>query len=159
LIRQSVSIHDINFTFSEENVMTFPHLFTPIKINNVELKNRVVLTAMHLGYTPEGGVTDRLTDFYTVRAKGGVGLIIVGGCRIDEYAGAGSMLRIDDDRFIPGLRALTDRVKAEGSKIAAQLYQAGRYAHSSMIGGKKPISASAVRSKLTGESPRGRISH
>jgi 2,4-dienoyl-CoA reductase (NADPH2) len=154
LIRQSVSIHDINFTFSEENVMTFPHLFTPIKINNVELKNRVVLTAMHLGYTPEGGVTDRLTDFYTVRAKGGVGLIIVGGCRIDEYAGAGSMLRIDDDRFIPGLRALTDRVKAEGSKIAAQLYQAGRYAHSSMIGGKKPISASAVRSKLTGESPR-----
>jgi 2,4-dienoyl-CoA reductase (NADPH2) len=134
--------------------MEFPHLFSPININNVELKNRVVLTAMHLGYTPEGRVTDRFTDFYTVRAKGGVGLIIVGGCLIDEYAGAGSMLRIDEDRFIPGLKTLTDSVKAEGSKIAAQLYQAGRYAHSSMIGGKKPISASAIRSKLTGESPR-----
>jgi 2,4-dienoyl-CoA reductase (NADPH2) len=134
--------------------MEFPYLFSPININNVELKNRVVLTAMHLGYTPEGAVTDRLTDFYKVRAKGGVGLIIVGGCRIDEYAGAESMLRIDDDRFIPGLRTLVDSVKAEGSMIAAQLYQAGRYAHSSMIGGKKPISASAVRSRLTGESPR-----
>ena len=134
--------------------MEFPHLFSPIKINNVELKNRVVLTAMHLGYTPEGGVTNRLTEFYRVRARGGVGLIIVGGCRIDEYAGAGSMLRIDDDRFIPGLRTLVDAVKAEGSLIAAQLYQAGRYAHSSMIGGKKPISASAIRSRLTGESPR-----
>ncbi len=134
--------------------MEFPHLFSPININNVELKNRVVLTAMHLGYTPEGAVTDRLTDFYRVRARGGVGLIIVGGCRIDEYAGAGSMLRIDEDRFIPGLRTLVDEVKAEGSMIAAQLYQAGRYAHSSMIGGKKPISASAIRSRLTGESPR-----
>ncbi|UCB48387.1 MAG: FAD-dependent oxidoreductase [Deltaproteobacteria bacterium] len=134
--------------------MEFPHLFSPIKINNMELKNRVVLTAMHLGYTPEGLVTDRLTDFYTVRAKGGVSLIIVGGCRIDDYAGAESMLRIDDDRFIPGLRTLADAVKAEGSKIAAQLYQAGRYAHSSMLRGKKPISASAIRSKLTGESPR-----
>ncbi|MGD9032683.1 MAG: NADH:flavin oxidoreductase, partial [Desulfobacteraceae bacterium] len=134
--------------------MAFPHLFSPIKINNVELKNRVVLTAMHLFYTPEGRVTDRLTDFYTVRARGGVGLIIVGGCRIDAYGGAGSMLRIDDDRFIPGLRTLVDAVKAEGSQIAAQLYQAGRYAHSSMIDGRKPISASAIRSKLTGESPR-----
>ena len=134
--------------------MEFPYLFSPIKINSVELKNRVVLTAMHLGYTPDGGVTDRLTDFYRVRARGGVGLIIVGGCRIDEYAGAGSMLRIDDDRFIPGLRTLVDAVKAEGSLIAAQLYQAGRYAHSSMLGGKKPISASAIRSRLTGESPR-----
>lgn len=134
--------------------MEFPYLFSPIKINHVKLKNRVVLTAMHLGYTPEGAVTDRLTDFYRVRARGGVGLIIVGGCRIDEYAGAGSMLRIDDDRFIPGLRTLVDAVKAEGSMIAAQLYQAGRYAHSSMLGGKKPISASAIRSRLTGESPR-----
>jgi 2,4-dienoyl-CoA reductase (NADPH2) len=134
--------------------MEFPHLFSPIKVNNVELKNRVVLTAMHLGYTPKGSVTDRLTNFYRVRARGGVGLIIVGGCRIDEYAGSGSMMCIDDDRFIPGLRTLVDAVKAEGSMIAAQLYQAGRYAHSSMLGGKKPISASAIRSKLTGESPR-----
>lgn len=134
--------------------MEYPYLFSPININSVELKNRVVLTAMHLGYTPDGAVTDRLTDFYRVRARGGVGLIIVGGCRIDEYAGAGSMLCIDEDRFIPGLRTLVDAVKAEGSMIAAQLYQAGRYAHSSMIGGKKPISASAIRSRLTGESPR-----
>ena len=134
--------------------MEFPHLFSPININSMELKNRVVLTAMHLCYTPEGAVTDRLTDFYRVRAIGGVGLIIVGGCRIDEYAGAESMLRIDDDRFIPGLRTLVDAVKAGGSMIAAQLYQAGRYAHSSMLGGKKPISASAIRSRLTGESPR-----
>ncbi|UCF56372.1 MAG: FAD-dependent oxidoreductase [Deltaproteobacteria bacterium] len=134
--------------------MDFPNLFSPIRINNMELKNRIVMTAMHLGYTPEGEVTDRLVDFYARRAKGGVGLIIVGGCLIDEYGGMSSMIGINDDRYIPGLERLTFVVKAEGAKIAAQLYQAGRYAHSSMIGGKKAISASAVRSKLTGEIPR-----
>ena len=134
--------------------MEFPHLFSPVKINTMELKNRIVMTAMHLGYTPEGKVTDRLVDFYTLRAKGGVGLIIVGGCPIDELAGMSSMVCMNNDTYLDGLKRLTHEVQQNGSKIAAQLYQAGRYTHSSMIGGKKPFSASAVRSKLTGETPR-----
>jgi 2,4-dienoyl-CoA reductase (NADPH2) len=134
--------------------MEFPNLFAPIKINELELSNRIVMTAMHLGYTPEGEVTDRLIHFYVERAKGGTGLIVVGGCPIDEYGGMSNMICLYDDRFLPGLKRLTDEVKAHGAKIAAQLYQAGRYTHSAMIGGRKPFSASAVRSRLTGETPR-----
>ncbi|RJR27337.1 MAG: FAD-dependent oxidoreductase [Desulfobacteraceae bacterium] len=134
--------------------MEFPYLFSPIKINSMELKNRIVMTAMHLGYTPEGFVTDQLVDFYVERSRGGVGLIIVGGCPIDEYGGMSSMVCINDDRYIPGLRSLAGAVKDGGAKVCAQLYQAGRYTHSAMIGGRKPFSASAVRSKLTGETPR-----
>ncbi|MEJ2724759.1 MAG: hypothetical protein P8175_08965 [Deltaproteobacteria bacterium] len=134
--------------------MEFPNLFSPISINTMTLKNRMVMTAMHLGYTPEGEVTDRLVHFYKRRAEGGVGLIIVGGCPIDEYGGMRSMVCINDDRFIPGLQKLTRAVKTAGSSIADQLYQAGRYTHSAMIGGRKPFSASAVRSRLTGETPR-----
>ncbi|MFH1488579.1 MAG: FAD-dependent oxidoreductase [Pseudomonadota bacterium] len=134
--------------------MSFPHLFSPIKINQMTLKNRIVMTAMHLGYTPEGVVTDRLVDFYADRAGGGVGLIIVGGCLIDEFGGMASMIGIHEDRFMPGLQQLTGAVKSGGARIAAQLYQAGRYTHSSMIGGRKPFSASSVRSRLTGEKPR-----
>jgi 2,4-dienoyl-CoA reductase (NADPH2) len=134
--------------------MEFPNLFKSIKINGMELENRIVMPAMHLGYTPEGEVTDRLIDFYSSRARGGVGFIIVGGCPIDDYSGMASMLSINDDRYIPGLERLTRAVKSESVRIAAQLYQGGRYTHSSMIGGKKPFSASAVRSRLTGETPR-----
>ncbi len=133
---------------------TFKNLFSPISINTMSVPNRMVMTAMHLGYTPEGEVTDRFIDFYVERAKGGVGLIIVGGCPIDEYGGMSSMVCIHHDRFMPGLKRLTEAVKRNGSKIAAQLYQAGRYTHSSMIGGRQPFSASAVRSRLTGETPR-----
>jgi 2,4-dienoyl-CoA reductase (NADPH2) len=134
--------------------MQFPNLFSPIMINTINLKNRIVMTAMHLGYTPEGEVTDRLVDFYAERALGGVALIIVGGCPIDEYGGMASMICINHDRYVPGLKKLTRAVHEGGARIAAQLYQAGRYTHSSMIGGRKPFSASAVRSKLTGETPR-----
>jgi 2,4-dienoyl-CoA reductase (NADPH2) len=134
--------------------MQFPYLFSPITINSMVLKNRIVMTAMHLGYTPTGEVSDRLVAFYRERARGGVGLIIVGGCPVDEYGGMLGMIGLFDDRFIPGLQRLTGAVKAEGAKIAAQLYQAGRYTHSAMIGGRTPFSASAVRSKLTGETPR-----
>ena len=134
--------------------MQFPYLFSPMRISSLELKNRIVMTAMHLGYTPDGEVTDRLVDFYVQRAKGGVGFIIVGGCPIDEYGGMSNMVCIHDDRYVPGLRRLTEAVRSSGARIAAQLYQAGRYTHSSMIGGRKPFSASAVRSKFTGETPR-----
>lgn len=134
--------------------MQFHHLFSPITVNSMVLKNRIVMTAMHLGYTPTGEVSDRLVAFYRERAVGGVGLIVVGGCPIDEFGGMLGMIGLFDDRFIPGLERLTTEVKAEGAKIAAQLYQAGRYTHSAMIGGRTPFSASAVRSKLTGETPR-----
>ncbi|HHT9126140.1 MAG TPA: oxidoreductase, partial [Candidatus Brocadiia bacterium] len=55
-------------------------LFEKIKIGSLELKNRIAMSAMDLGFTTNGRVNDRLIDFYRERAKGGVGLIVVGGC-------------------------------------------------------------------------------
>jgi len=43
---------------------------------------------MHLNYTPESEVTDQLVGFYEERARGGAGLIVIGGCRINELSGA-----------------------------------------------------------------------
>ncbi len=134
--------------------MNFPYLFSPIAVNTLHLKNRIVMSAMHLGYAAGGEVTDRLIHFYAARARGGVGLIIVGGCPIDSYGGMANMIGLHNDRFIPGLQKLTREVHTGGAAIAAQLYQAGRYTHSSMIDGRKSVSASAVRSKFTGETPR-----
>ena len=94
--------------------MEFPHLFSPITINKMTAKNRIVMTAMHLGYTPDGEVTEQLAAFYARRAKGGVGLIMVGGCPIDEFSGMSSMIGLNHDRFIPGLQKLTRAVQAGG---------------------------------------------
>jgi 2,4-dienoyl-CoA reductase (NADPH2) len=128
-------------------------LFTPITINSLNLKNRLMMAPMGLGYTQDSQVNDRIVDFFTARAKGGVGLIDVGACRIHELAGGPLFIGIDDDLYIPGLKRLADAVHPYGTKIIAQLYHPG----SSVIGlpeGKQAISSSAVRSGFTGIVPR-----
>lgn len=127
-------------------------LFSPAQIGTLQLRNRLVMTAIHLGYSPKGEVNDQLVEFYRTRARGGVGLIVVGGCGIDRIGNAFGMTQLDDDRFIPGLRRLVDAVHAEGAKIAPQLYQAGRYAHSGLTG-QPSVAPSPIASKFTGQTP------
>jgi len=128
-------------------------LLDPITINNVSVRNRIVMPAMHLNYTPEGEVTQQLISFYEERSRGGAGLIIVGGCRIDEYSGAPGLIGLDHDGRIPGLKRLVNAVHVHGAGIAAQLYHAGRYLHSAFIG-KPAIAPSAIVSGFTHEEPR-----
>ena len=73
-------------------------LATPADINGMEIRNRIVMTAVHLGYTSDGTVSDRLVEFYRERARGGVGLIVIGGCTVDKYNGRPEMIGLHDDR-------------------------------------------------------------
>ena len=59
-------------------VEQFKHLFTPIRIGSVEIKNRICFLGLMTGYYERetGLPTERLAYFYAERAKGGVGLII-----------------------------------------------------------------------------------
>ena len=110
-------------------------LFEPISIGPMSLSNRVVMTAMHLNYTPNGEVTDRFIDFYATRARGGAGLIVIGGAEInDQASGIDLMLSIKDDRYIPGLQRFTEAIHRNGSKAAVQLYMAGAYSFCSIKG-------------------------
>ena len=110
-------------------------LFEPISIGPVTLKNRVVMTAMHLNYTPGGEVNDKFIEMYKARALGGTGLIIIGGCEIDDEAsGIDLFLSIKDDKFIPGLTRFVDAIHEAGGKTAAQLYMAGAYSFCGLKG-------------------------
>ena len=131
----------------------FAKLFEPIKIGSLELKNRYVMNAMHLGFEEDGYPSRRTIGFYQERAKGGVGLIIAGGFKVEKIGGGPTFLGIHDDSYVQGLSELASAVKREGASIFAQLYHAGRYVHSAEIG-EQAVSASAVKSRLTGEVPR-----
>lgn len=128
------------------------HLFTTGQIGGLTLHNRLVMTPMHLGYCPSGEVTEQLVEFYRLRARGGAGMIIIGGCGIDQIGNTAGMIQLDDDRYIQRLQDLTDVVHTEGAAIIAQLYQSGRYA-SSRITGHVPVAPSPIPSKLTREIP------
>jgi len=60
------------------NSVMFPKLFTPININGVEIKNRIVFLPHGTGYIDQKHApTDREMYYYVERAKGGAGLIVL----------------------------------------------------------------------------------
>lgn len=135
--------------------MELKRLFSPITINGLELKNRVVMLPIHLVYTPDGYCNDKFKEFYWRRAEGGIGMAIVGGCRFDDYGAAGGMISLRDDSYIPGYKEFTDGMHARGAKVAVQLYHAGAYTHAAhCLNGRVPVGPSAVFSNFTKAVPK-----
>ncbi|MFX1484338.1 MAG: FAD-dependent oxidoreductase, partial [Promethearchaeota archaeon] len=131
------------------------NLWEPASIGSIELANRLVMLATHMGHCEEDGiVTDRLISFYRERAKHKPGLIIVGGC-YTEHLGMSTptMIGISKNEHIEGLSDLVDTIHSYDVPVAAQLYHAGRYAHSLVLG-EQAVSASAEPCRLTHETPR-----
>ena len=134
--------------------MTNDQLFDPISIGNLELKNRILMPAMHLNMCRKFVVTEQLINFYVERAKGGVGLISVGYATVDELSGLPGNIGAHNDAFIPGLTQLATAIKNQGAAACVQLNHAGRYNFSMFLGGKKPVAPSPIASRLTGETPQ-----
>jgi 2,4-dienoyl-CoA reductase (NADPH2) len=106
-------------------------LFDPIDLGRIELKNRIVMPAMGLGY-----VGKRLRNFYEERAKGGVALIVVGPVGINKDNP--SMVNAFEDKFIPELKKVAETIHEHDAKVALQLWHPGRY------GFGKTVSASDI---------------
>lgn len=109
--------------------MSFEKLFSPIKIRDLELKNRVVMSAMGTHESAESedgkGVTDKLIAYHAARAKGGCGLNTVEVTSVDAASAPKGFLSIAEDKYIPGLRKLNDAVHEAGGKTCVQLWQGG----------------------------------
>lgn len=134
----------------------YEQLFTPARIGGLEIKNRVAMTAMGVGLAAAGGgVNDDIIAFYEARARGGIGLIISGVCRVMDGAGASEPCQLAARSItdVQGLERLVDAVRKYGARMFIQLHHPGRQA-SVMVGGEQPVSASAVENPLTGETPR-----
>lgn len=113
----------------EVQVSEYKMLFTPGKIGNVTIKNRIVMSPMLVGFGRiDGTATEQLLDYYEERAKGGAGLIITEITRVDDKTGAGAFAQLaaSHDYHIEGLKKLADRIHAHGSKVFVQLHHPGR---------------------------------
>ncbi|ACN13319.1 predicted NADH:flavin oxidoreductase/NADH oxidase [Desulforapulum autotrophicum HRM2] len=129
-------------------------LLTPIKINHLEIKNRIYMPAMHLGMAEDYQVTDQLVAFYKERAAGGAGMICVGYATVDDRSGSTLNIGAHRDAYLPGLKRLATTIKENGAGSCCQLNHAGRYNFSFFIDGKQPVAPSAIASNLTREMPK-----
>ncbi len=107
----------------------YPHLFSPIRIGNIEIPNRVVHVPTDISSScSDGEVSERDIHHHSELAKGGTGLIIVGATTPDSKTGRPTVtcLVADGDNYIPGLARLADSMHRYGAKCAVQLQHPGR---------------------------------
>ena len=134
----------------------YQHIFSPVTIRHMTVKNRIVMMPMGTNFGEQNGEMSFLhINYYEQRAKGGTGLLIVENASVDSPQGSNgtTQLRIDSDNYIPRLYKLCENVHKHGACIAIQINHAGASAMSSRIG-MQPVSASDVPSKEGGEIPR-----
>lgn len=143
------------------NRHTFSHLFEPISIGSMTIKNRIVMAAMGTGFaTADGLITRQGKAYYEARAKGGAGLVIVENVAVDFYRGAHASNRpaIDSDFALPGLAELARAMKRHGAKAAIQLNHGGRQTQSKTSGfqpvAPSPVAVPGGTSRAPGETPR-----
>jgi 2,4-dienoyl-CoA reductase-like NADH-dependent reductase (Old Yellow Enzyme family)/nucleotide-binding universal stress UspA family protein len=119
----------------------FPHLFEPFKLGSVRLKNRITMAPLFTAYAHKDGTVSSLTlEHYKEIAEGGVGMIVVANAIVDESGSVSKYsIRVDDDRFLPGLSMLADTIKKEDVAAVIQINHGGHFAQ-----GRKTISPSSV---------------
>jgi 2,4-dienoyl-CoA reductase-like NADH-dependent reductase (Old Yellow Enzyme family)/thioredoxin reductase len=134
-------------------------LFSPFRIGNLELKNRIVMPPMATNFAGEdGSVNDRHIAYYVRRIKGGVGYITFEHTGVLKQGRAfPNMALIDSDQHIPRFKRLVEAIHREGGKIVIQINHAGRQTSSSITG--SPIVApSAIPCPVRKEMPK-ELSH
>lgn len=131
-------------------------LYTPGRIGDLEIKNRMVMAPMVDGFGTEGAPTERSLEYFRVRAAGGIGLIVVGNVHVDpEHRHLKPEFHLYDDSFTEKLRPLAQVIHSQGAKVFVQLIHQGRYARSSEYeGGAEAVAPSAVFTGMTRETPR-----
>lgn len=98
-------------------------LFTPMKIGNVEIKNRFVMVPMEgtsmVGWTHGKGFKPEVHDLFIDRAKDGIGLMIPGAVAVHSLAGR-QWLHEHPEAF-DGVSEIMDEIHSYGSKVFFQL--------------------------------------
>lgn len=143
MYEQTVFIHSGGVIVAD--LKTF---FEPSAIGKMKLRNRIVMAPMRTGFSePDGRFSQRETDYYCERARGGVGLIITGAAKVEKtlenYPRMGLPF-VGTDVNIAAMHDMTSAVHDFGTKIGLQL-SAGLGRQAPPIGGETPlISASEI---------------
>jgi len=132
----------------------FPHLFTEGKIGTLTTSNRIIMSALEPGFADgEGNLkTQEASDYYSLRAKGGVGLIMTGNVSVTPNGRAANVQPgIWNDSHVEPFKKLIEAVHNENGKIFIQLSHAGREVHPFLDW--KPVAPSAIASVILRSQP------
>jgi 2,4-dienoyl-CoA reductase-like NADH-dependent reductase (Old Yellow Enzyme family)/thioredoxin reductase len=125
----------------------FPHLFNPITIGSMTAKNRLLMPAMSInfGVDEQGFVTEQLIDYFVARARGGAGMLLVGGGAVHPTGvELPDLPKLWNDACIPSLTRMVDAVRPFDACFGVQLMHGGRQSYHDQKVAPSAIPAPAV---------------
>lgn len=125
----------------------YQNVFSPLKIGNIVVKNRIEFApACHMLATADGQVTRELIAYYQNIARGGAGIVTIGESPVDfeQAKGHEYQLNLGDDGVIAGLSVMAEAVHRYGAKLSVEIGHNGRTLFNKA---KYPIGPSAVPTK------------
>lgn len=117
-------------------------IFTPCKIGPVELRNRTIRSAAFENMAYGNSPSKDLFDYHTAVARGGIGMTTVAYAAVSRSGLSFNGQLWMREEIVPGLRALTDAIHAEGAKASIQLGHCGNMTHRYTCG-CTPVGASS----------------
>jgi N-methyl-L-proline demethylase len=122
-------------------------LMSPFTLKGVTLRNRIVSTSHEPAYSEDGLPGDRYRAYHVEKARGGVGLTMIGGSAIvsPESAPAFGNLQLFKDEAVPLLRRLADEVHEHGAAVMTQLTHLGHRTSNYTHDWLPALSVSALR--------------
>ena len=108
-------------------VKNYPHIFEPIQIGRMTVRNRINMSAMTTLYAgSDGEVTDQLVQYYAARARGGAGMVTIEGAYINDTGlQIPCSINVSNDKYVPGLSRIANAIKDNGACAVLQLIHSG----------------------------------
>ncbi|MEE8290589.1 MAG: FAD-dependent oxidoreductase [Candidatus Tectomicrobia bacterium] len=114
----------------------FRHLFTPLTIGSMSVRNRIVVPGHATLFMPPDGLpTERMLHYWLAKARGGVGLIITHVHNVQPRHAGAPPTAMQRDEVIPAYRQVVEALHAEGVKFLVQLNHMGGEGSSRLFGG------------------------
>ena len=135
---------------------TFEHIFSPIRVGNMELPNRLVMAPMTVDYGNDDETpSERQIAYYRERARGGVALIGLEVCSVDSnHRYQQHSLGLHSDDQIAGHKKLVEAIHAEGALVQPQISHPGPESLAPFFKQIQPMGPSVIRTETTGQSCR-----
>ena len=119
-------------------------LFSPVKLNGLELRNRVIRAACFEGMCPDGYPSERLIDLHRELAEGGVGLTTVAYCAVEANGRVKEEMMYMHEEIRPQVEQMTRAAHEAGAKISGQMGHCGNFSQNKGFQGKRPLGPSPM---------------
>jgi len=112
--------------------------FTPARLGQVELKNRIMKAATFEGMTPDGKPSERLFAFHKAIAEGGVGMTTISYCTTEADGRIMDNMMWLHDGIEDDLRRLIAMIKKTGAKVSGQVTHCGHFSQNKALQKDQP---------------------